>query len=133
MAYLLLPSTRLALYEAASKKILVTPIKGEELVTMCNGQQENVVVSHQKSLSIFNALGLKKGDLKPTVTTSFNKKLEGLSHNHSDTIFVSDKFGDIYSVSLDGKTKYLNSNLGIPTFLQRLAIGGKGYIAVGDE
>jgi hypothetical protein len=38
MTYLLLPSARLALYEATAKKILVTPLKGEELVSLGSGQ-----------------------------------------------------------------------------------------------
>lgn len=75
MTYLLLPSARLALYEATAKKILVTPLKGEELVSLGTGEQERVVVTHQKSLSIFKALQLKKGDIHPAATTSFNKKL----------------------------------------------------------
>jgi hypothetical protein len=56
-----------------------------------------------------------------------------LTHNNKDLIFVSDKFGDIYSVNLNGQAKYLNSNLGIPTFLEHLSLNGKFYIAVGDE
>jgi hypothetical protein len=133
MTYLLLPSARIAVYEATAKKALVTPLKAEELVSLGNGPQERVVLAYQKTLSIFNAVGLRKGNIHPTAAASFNKKLEGLSHDGLDTLFVSDKFGDIYSVSMDGQTKYLNSNLGIPTFLQRLAIAGRGYIAVGDE
>jgi hypothetical protein len=36
-------------------------------------------------------------------------------------------------VNLDGTAKHLNSNLGIPTFLQFVAWGNKRYLAVGDE
>lgn len=133
MTYLLLPSARLAVYEAVAKKVLVTPLRGEELTAVGSGEEERLVLTYQKSLSIYSPSALRKGALQPISTASFNKKLEGLSNNSQDLLFVSDKFGDIYSVTLDGQTKYLNSNLGIPTFLQRLSINGKGYIAVGDE
>jgi hypothetical protein len=48
-------------------------------------------------------------------------------------LLASDKFGDIYSIGLDGKPKYHNSNLGIPTFLQAVRSANNRYIAVGDE
>jgi hypothetical protein len=132
MAYLLLPSARLAIYEAVAKKVVVTPLRADELVSLGNGDQERLVLSYQKALNIYRTAELKQGLFTPNATASFNKKLEGLSHNGEDLLFVSDKFGDIYSLTLNGQTKYLNSNLGIPTFLQRLAINGKSYIAVGD-
>lgn len=56
-----------------------------------------------------------------------------MTHNSKDLVFVSDKFGDIYSIDSKGQSKYLNSNLGIPTFLSYLHINGHSYIAVGDE
>jgi hypothetical protein len=61
MTYLLLPSARLAIYETAAKKVLVTPLRAEEVISFGNGQQERVVLAHQKTLSIINAAALAKG------------------------------------------------------------------------
>lgn len=136
MAFLLLPSARLVLYEAIAKKVKVLPLKGEELITFGQGNEERVVLSYQKTVAIHNAHELRTSNanfaFQPLSLSSFNKKLEGLTHNSKDLIFVSDKFGDIYSIDAKGQSKYLNSNLGIPTFLSYLNIDGHSYIAVGD-
>ena len=55
MAFLLLPSARLVLYEAIAKKVKVLPLKGEELITFGEGNEERVVLSYQKTVAIHNA------------------------------------------------------------------------------
>lgn len=73
------------------------------------------------------------GDFQHKSTTNFNKKIESLTHTEEGEVFISDKFGDIYSMKTDYNLKYQNSNLGIPTFLQYIKGLNKSYIAVGDE
>ena len=63
----------------------------------------------------------------------FNKKLLGLTMNKAGSYYVSDKFGDIYSLNSKGEQKYLNSNLGIPTLLKYFNCQNKNFMVVGDE
>lgn len=128
MSFVLLPSARLAIYQGLAKKLKVLPIKGEELITLGQGIGQTVTLSYQKTITTYNGDDLKSTNsqnINHLWTSIFNKKLEGLTHNNKDSIFVSDKFGDIYSIEKEGVVKYLNSNLGIPTFLEYLSINNQ--------
>lgn len=137
MTFLLLPSTRLILYQATSRTLKVYPLKGEELITLTNFTHSKTIISLLKTVNVYDTAELKTvkdiSEVKDVVSVSFTKKIDGLAHNNKDTIYVSDKFGDIYSIGLKGEIKYLNSNLGIPTLLSYFSINNKAYIAVGDE
>lgn len=65
------------------------------------------------------------------LSTTFPKKINSVSFHpflQKSTVLVSDKFGDIYSVDSE-KPEYLNSNLGIPSFLHC----HEDYLILGDE
>lgn len=137
MTYLLLPSSRLALYLAEKQTLRVLPIRAEEYLSTQYQQKKLLAVSYFKSLSFYSieALQATEGSegLKPLAIVNFNKKIEGLTANQAGICFISDKFGDIYSIDNEFQQRYLNSNLGIPTFLKHLQHQNKKFIAVGDE
>jgi hypothetical protein len=62
-----------------------------------------LAASYFKTLSFYDPAALvqveqSKG-IETLSTVQFNKKLEGMTVNKAGTCYVSDKFGDIYSVN----------------------------------
>lgn len=136
MTYLLLPSSRLALYIKESHLLKVLPIRAEEYVTLQQEGKSMIAVSYLKSVSFYPSDVLcnidKASHLKPLSSVQFNKKIEGLTTNNKGTVYLSDKFGDIYSIGSTFEQKYMNSNLGIPTFLKNISAKNKNYLVVCD-
>lgn len=57
-----------------------------------------------------------------------------MTFSSQGNVLLSDKFGDIYSLNAKDNIKYLNSNLGIPTFVEFIEISPQQrYLAIGDE
>lgn len=100
MAYILLPSSRLAFYLAESHQIRVLPIRAEQYLAIQH--KALLAISYFKSVSFYSIEALRlienSQDMKPIKMVSFNKKIEGLTCNRQGTCFISDKFGDIYSI-----------------------------------
>lgn len=125
---MVLPSLRLACCWMLGRKLAVLPLRVEGLATYkakanSENHDDHLVVYYHKNVSIYRlqelGLTVESGEkvATPFYSTVFNKKIECMTFNDKGTAIASDKFGDIYA--LDGQTvpRYLNSNLGIPTFL----------------
>ncbi len=137
MAYLLLPSSRLALFMTENHQIRVLPIRAEDYLRRTVEGNQLLAVSYLKTLSLYSSEIFEKAEnanqIQALSSVQFTKKLEGLTANSKGIFYVSDKFGDIYSIINKCEQKYMNSNLGIPTFLEHINFKNRSYMIVGDE